>query len=104
MTVASNGWDTSLKVGPSANLSYGDAAKAIGYSTLARVASDAGTPSLGYHFARALGSDIYHHPINYALHAAGFALPFLEVGEAAEGLITGAEALKTAVDLNKETQ
>jgi|HubBroStandDraft_2_1064218.scaffolds.fasta_scaffold99079_1 hypothetical protein len=71
---------------------------------VAAQARDASLPSFEYQFARALGSDIYHHPINYALHAAGFALPFLHVGEAAEGLLTGAEALKTAFDLNKETQ
>lgn len=85
------------------SLSYGQATKALGANNLG-AARDASLPSFEYQFARALGSDIYHHPINYALHAAGFALPFLHVGEAAEGLLTGAEALKTAFDLNKETQ
>jgi len=54
-------------------------------------------------FLGAVGSDAKAHPFNYALHAAGFALPFLEIGDAAEGIATGVEALKVAYDLQKET-
>lgn len=88
--------------GPITPISLDAARKTIGYDAV-RQAADV-SPDMAYHFARAVGSDMYHHPINYALHAAGLALPFLDVGEAAEGLITGAEALKTAFDLNKEMQ
>lgn len=85
------------------SLNYGQAARALGANTLA--AAQAGSlPSLGYHFARALGSDIYHHPIRYAAHAAGFALPFLGLGSEIEGLITAGEALHAAGDLNHEMQ
>lgn len=76
MTVASNGWDTSLHVGPTTSIGYGDAAKTIGYSTLARVASDAGTPSFAYHFARAMGHDARTHPGKYAFAVAEVGMLF----------------------------
>jgi RHS repeat-associated protein len=84
-------------------LNYGQAAKALGADNLG-AARDASLPSGEYQFARAVASDAYHHPIKYAAHAAGLALPFLGLGPEIEGLITGVEALHTASDLNKEMQ
>ncbi len=82
---------------------YGVAVKMFGASVLSEASQNA-VAKTDQLFVQSVARDAYHHPINYALHAAGLALPFLEVGEAVEGLITGAEALKTAVDLNKEMQ
>jgi hypothetical protein len=82
MAVASNGWDTSLQVGPTTNVGYVDAAKAIGYSTLARVASDAGTPSFADHFATAVVNDARTHPGKYAFAAAEVGMLFTPLPEA----------------------
>ena len=87
---------------PITPISLDAARKTIGYDAV-RQAADV-SPDMAYHFARAVGSDMYHHPIRYAAHAAGFALPFMELGEAIEGLITAGEALHSASDLNHEMQ
>jgi len=53
-------------------------------------------------FPAAVAADVRAHPFAYALHAAGLALPFLEVPTEIHGLITAGEALKEASDLQKE--
>ena len=82
---------------------YDVAVKMFGASTLSEASQNAfaKTDEL---FVRAVASDAYHHPIKYAIHAAGLALPFLHVPQAIEGIATGVEALITANDLVKETQ
>jgi hypothetical protein len=87
---------------PITPISLDAARKTIGYDAVRQAASV--SPDMAYHFARALGSDMYHHPIRYAAHAAGFALPFMGLGSEIEGLITAGEALHPAGDLNHEMQ
>jgi hypothetical protein len=68
-------------------------------------AATANTPG----FLGMVGRDAQSHPIEYRIHAASIAMPFvgeyLEIPEgihALEGLATGVEALKGASDLHKE--
>jgi hypothetical protein len=90
--------------GPSVQvLNYGQAVKVLGADNLG-AARDTSLPTGLGQFARAVGSDIYNHPIKYAAHVAGLALPFLSLGPEIEGLITGAEALHQAGELIREMQ
>jgi RHS repeat-associated protein len=59
-------------------------------------------PGAAVWYARAQAHDIAAHPRRYLEHAAGFAVPGLDIGEAAEGIITGVEAIKTAVEFVNE--
>ena len=53
-------------------------------------------------FGTELGRDIQAHPRTYLMHAIGFAVPAFELGDLVEGAVTGVEALKSGIDLEKE--
>jgi hypothetical protein len=83
---------------------YLQAVRALGTTQMAEAQDVAIRSAIPGIFMREMGKDIRKHPFAYAMHAAGFALPFLEVPQAVEGLLTATEALFTAFDLQKEVQ
>ncbi len=81
----------------SRNISLSQATAVLGSGAI-----QAGTEATAPGFATQLDRDIQAHPYTYLAHTVGFLFPFSGAGEAVEGVITGAEALKAAIDLQKE--
>jgi hypothetical protein len=71
--------------------------KAIGNEAFSKLVASATS------FAATVDRDIMAHPFRYAMHAAGFALPFLHIIPGTmDGIITGVEALHEAHSLQQE--
>jgi len=81
---------------------FSTTAAAIGGQLVARAQAGAATPDRVAYFGHAVASDAKAHPFTYGMHVVGLALPFMEAGEAVDGIFTGIEALESAFDLKKE--
>jgi hypothetical protein len=87
----------------SRSLDFGQATRFFGPKAIGNAANvAAGGHDALLHFPAAVGKDARAHPIKYAIHAAGIALPFMHAPQVVEGIATGLEALITAFDLGKE--
>ena len=83
-------------------ITWGQAVRAIGASQMEEAQDLAVNTAFDRIFLSEMGKDIANHPFKYAIHAAAFALPFTEIPQAVEGLLTGIEDLMSASDLQKE--
>jgi RHS repeat-associated protein len=81
-TFDSNDKTLSDQHGPLSSIGYTDAAKAIGYSTLAAIGAEATAPNVESHFLPAVGSDMRAHPGKYAIAAAEVGMTLTPLPEA----------------------